>query len=46
MADKLPGSPTESTTDAASDAVAEAPSDTPSDGYEQRTNENLPDQLF
>ena len=46
MADKLPGASTEAATDAASDAVAEAPSDTPSEAYEQRTNENLPDQLF
>ncbi len=47
MQDKLPGSPT---TMAASNAVAgpiaEAPSGTSPEGYEQSTDENLPDQLF
>lgn len=46
MADKLPGSTTEAVTDATSDAIVEAPSDSVPEGNEQRTDENLPDQLF
>jgi penicillin-binding protein 1A len=46
MADKLPGSPSQAVTDAATDAVTESPTDVPPEGYEQRTNESLPDQLF
>ncbi len=47
MADKLPGSAaTQAASDAVSSALAEAPTGTAPEGYEQRTDENLPDQLF